>query len=280
MSSGRKFSRKSWTRAATLGLGCVTVLALGACGGRSTNAVSEANPLDQLFSCQHLDAELAANTLRMDDLRDERVANRLRNLTRVPGAFFGNPLSALALADPSVAIYREIDALERRNENVARMRAEKDCDGGGDTLIAVSPFAPVAEDETVEANPDEPDAAAGGLAALETKPVQQATDEPQIEPANAETPPPDESAIAAYSALLQSGAVTDKKPLEDALEAREDAETAKIETASLPERNAKEIAQIAEDIETVQRAREETRAADDAPGVLKLPSDAGKKPAE
>ncbi len=259
MSSGRRKPGRSWSRALGGGLGCAALLILAGCGGRSASVVSEINQLDQLFSCQHLTAEVSANTLRMEDLRDERVTNRLRNLTRVPGAFIGNPLSALALADTSLAIYREIDALERRNENVARMRQEKNCDGGGqNTLIALPGLtAPPAEPEDAAVADTTGATKSNGLASLKTPPADPVASDPTLEPANAETPPPDDSAIAAYAALLQSGAVTQKKPLDEALEARATGEKpAAVESASLPERSAAEIAQIAEDIETVQKARE------------------------
>lgn len=115
-------------------------LLVAGCGGRAANPVSESSAFDLKLSCAHLDAEAEANSRRIDDLRDERNTNRLRNLTRVPGALIGNPLSALALADTSRAIYVEIDALEARNERLEELKQEKRCgeqdgDGFGATLV-------------------------------------------------------------------------------------------------------------------------------------------------
>lgn len=260
MSTGTK-NRTQQTRW-RLGVAGLALVALSACGGRSSDPVSSVNPLDQLFTCDHLTAEIAANTLRMEDLRDERVANRLRNLTRVPGAFFGNPLTALALADTSLAIYREIDALERRNDQVAEMRRDKQCDSGGRTLIALpgvtpTPAAPAApKPGATPAAGEEAVAAVTPAPAAAPAPAARASaEQPVAEPANAEGPPPADAAVAAYAALLQSGAVTERQPLDDALAARTQSAAPRIDAADLPERSASEIAQIAEDIETVQRAK-------------------------
>lgn len=258
--------------AALASLGAVALLA--ACGGRSATPVQQTSALDQLFTCAHLDAEIAANTLRMEDLRDERVANRLRNLTRVPGALFGNPLSALALADPSLAIYREIDALEKRNTHVSEMRVEKDCDGGGsDTLIASTletlDSAPdgattVAEDEGATPAAPETRVATAQPPAAQT-PTTQALAHEAAAPApntraasasaaGADAFTPDSAAISAYASLLQSGAAPEKPPLEDALAMRAGLDTRAIETATIREPDAKSIKELAEDVETIQRA--------------------------
>lgn len=243
--AGRRALRAVMVTAALAGLG-----ALAGCGGRSTSAVDTTTALDQLFTCDHLDAEYAANIRRMEDLEDERVANRLRNLTRVPGALIGNPLSALALTDLSVAIYREINALERRNARVQEIRYEKDCDGHGDTLIAAPPVTPPAPVEEPAAQPVETAAAQPAA----PRPAAKPGDEAPIEPANAKVEPND-SAVAAYAALLQSAGAPEPAPLSEALKADGTVrDTEAIETSSLPERNAGEIAEMAEQIATQQRA--------------------------
>lgn len=110
-----------WTAAAAL------IAAAAACGGRATQEVAVDRPLDDRLSCVHIDAERRANVDRIADLEEEREANRLRSLTRAPGAVLGNPLTAIALADPSVAIYREIEGLELRNGRLDELAVERGC---------------------------------------------------------------------------------------------------------------------------------------------------------
>lgn len=141
----RRADPRPWTRPAACAVTIGLVALLAACGGRTSNPVSERSELDQLFTCAHLEAETSANALRISDLRDERATNRLRNLTRVPGALLGNPLSALALADPSIAVYREIEALERRNAWITAMSQERNCLDQAQPVIAAPPPPPVPE---------------------------------------------------------------------------------------------------------------------------------------
>lgn len=118
-----------------------SALLLAACGGRAADPVLNQSPFDMRLSCAHVAAERAANVRRIEDLRDERNFNRVRNLTRVPGAILGNPLTALALVDTSRAVYVEIDALEKRNGQLDRLEVEKAC---GVQAVAAAPEAPPA----------------------------------------------------------------------------------------------------------------------------------------
>lgn len=101
--------------------------ALAACGGRSAQPVAVVREIDVALTCEHIDAELRANTAREADLRAERVDNRLRTLSRLPGAIIGNPVTAIVLADPSIAIYRELNALDTRNGRLETLRTERTC---------------------------------------------------------------------------------------------------------------------------------------------------------
>lgn len=119
--------RLYWRR---LGAGAaVLVLAATAagCGGRVANPVSREGNFDIRLSCAHIRAERIANDRRIEDLRDERVDNRVRNLTKIPSVIFGNPFTALALVDTSRAIYVEIGAIEERNHRLDELGTEKNC---------------------------------------------------------------------------------------------------------------------------------------------------------
>ncbi|MEL6977391.1 MAG: hypothetical protein AAGM38_01775 [Pseudomonadota bacterium] len=142
----RRGRHERWAGRWILGAAALTaVLGLSACGGRVADPVAQRSDLDSRLNCAHLGAEKAANLRRMEDLRDERVDNRIRSVARVPGAIIGNPLSAIALADPSLAIYEEIDALEARNARIDELIAEKNC-GAAPTdarSAAAAPLDPV-----------------------------------------------------------------------------------------------------------------------------------------
>lgn len=107
--------------------GLTCALFLAGCGGRAANPVVTSQALDQRLDCDNLRNQKAFNVKRIEDLEDERVANRTRSLARVPGAIVGNPISAIALADTSRAIYVEIDALEARNQEIDRQLASAEC---------------------------------------------------------------------------------------------------------------------------------------------------------
>lgn len=115
------------------GRGSATLLALlltsslVACGGRSANPVSATSNLDGIRECEHLEEEKTANLRRIEDLEDERRDNRVRSATRIPGALIGSPISAIVLADPSLAVYQEIAAFEKRNLRLEELLAEKNC---------------------------------------------------------------------------------------------------------------------------------------------------------
>ena len=100
---------------------------LAACGGRATQLPPTTTELDPKLDCRQVVAEQNFIRKRIKDLEDERRQNTVRTLSRVPGALIGSPLSAIALADPSVAIYREIDAWNARNRQLIRLYTEKDC---------------------------------------------------------------------------------------------------------------------------------------------------------
>lgn len=125
---GKARPRRIVRQGAAIAAAGVLCVGLAACGGRTGNPVAAQSQLDGRLSCAHLGAERKANLRQMEDLRDERVDNRVRSVSRLPGALIsGNPLSLIALADPSTAIYDELAALERRNERIDALLAEKRC---------------------------------------------------------------------------------------------------------------------------------------------------------
>lgn len=101
---------------------------VASCGGRASRPVAERTDLDGELTCTHVIAEKRSLKARVADLRDERNTNRQRSLTRLPSAVLsGNPFSAIFLADPSVAIYREIDAANKRQRVLDELLLEKGC---------------------------------------------------------------------------------------------------------------------------------------------------------
>lgn len=118
---------------------------VAACGGRSAQPVASVQDVDVQLTCSHIDAELAANAARADDLRGERNDNRVRSLSRVPGAIVGSPITAIVLADPSIAIYRELNALSVRNSRLQALQLERGCTPGAPVVVpAAPPSAPAA----------------------------------------------------------------------------------------------------------------------------------------
>lgn len=115
--------------------------AVAACGGRSAQPVASVQDVDVQLTCSHIDAELAANAARADDLRGERNDNRVRSLSRVPGAIVGSPITAIVLADPSIAIYRELNALSVRNSRLQALQLERGCTPGAPVVVPAAPPA-------------------------------------------------------------------------------------------------------------------------------------------
>ncbi|MEL6317766.1 MAG: hypothetical protein AAFR16_09045, partial [Pseudomonadota bacterium] len=136
----------SWTALGTAA-GLTAALFLAGCGGRAANPVQEKRALDTQASCSNLEDQKSFNTQRIADLRDERVENRKRSLSRLPGAIIGNPISAIALADTSRAIYTEIEALEKRNIEIDRQYASRSC---AETLKAQPPVSTLPKRVIVE----------------------------------------------------------------------------------------------------------------------------------
>lgn len=116
------------------------VLTLSACGGRKAEPLPLQTALDPQFDCVQLAAQRAFLVRRIADLEDERDFNRARTLSRVPGALIGSPISAILLADPSIAIYREIDAAEARDDELERLQEARGC-------LVQAPGAPAEEAE-------------------------------------------------------------------------------------------------------------------------------------
>lgn len=126
--AGKNMTARAALRGGAALAAAALALGLSGCGGRPANTVTTQNNLDGRLSCAHLGAEKKANLRRMEDLRDERVDNRIRSVSRIPSALVsGNPFSLIVFADPSTAIYREIDALERRNQRIDQLTTEKSC---------------------------------------------------------------------------------------------------------------------------------------------------------
>lgn len=138
---------------------------VAACGGRAAQPVAPVATIDAALSCAHIEAELRANAARADDLRGERNTNRLRSLSRVPGALIGNPISAIALADPSIAIYRELGALQLRNTRLGALALERGCGAAapaGPRSVSFGPDGAVASGGPVRAPARGTQAAAPG----------------------------------------------------------------------------------------------------------------------
>lgn len=104
------------------------LMASGACGGRVADPIARESLLDSQLDCAQLSAERQFLVKRVEDLEDERRANRARTASRVPGAIIGSPISAIVFADLSVAIYREIAAARRRDERLRELQGDRGCD--------------------------------------------------------------------------------------------------------------------------------------------------------
>lgn len=150
--------RKSGQRraiAARVGAAAALCGVVAACGGRPAQPVAAVRQIDVALTCEHISAEQKANEARAADLRDERVDNRIRTLSRLPGAIIGNPFTAIALADPSIAIYRELNALETRNDRLTAMRTERACDAPAEDAATIVAEASGAGGDIGPALPEE-----------------------------------------------------------------------------------------------------------------------------
>lgn len=203
-----------WGRRLSAVSAAALCLALAGCGGRTANPTATANTLDTRLSCAHLSAEKAANLRRLEDLDDERDENRIRSLTRVPGAIIGNPISAIVLADPSLAIYEEEAAIERRNARIDALTAEKACGAApaDSRQAAVTPIDDAAFDlyaaQYEAVTPQEQLAVDQNLAAPqpEIDPEVLASEEAEAATAPvAEAERRDDAAAAAYAAASEDG---------------------------------------------------------------------------
>lgn len=179
-------------------------LVVAGCGGRSGAPVTPTNELDVALSCAHIEAELAANAARAEDLRAERDRNRLRSVARVPGAVLsGNPLSTVALADPSLAVYRELHALTLRDTRLRSLAIERGCAGapqaGPRSVVFADDRQPPVAPEPVAAPPVTPPQTAPQSASVEAPPAPSET----AGPAGAEDvePPLRPTTAADYQAL-------------------------------------------------------------------------------
>lgn len=135
MGEGQMAAPRAWVvarisakRVVAMGAALLLCGALAACGGRPSRPVPERTALDDQLSCSHIISEKRRLKARIKDLQDERNENRKRSLARVPGAVVsGNPFSAIFFADPSVAIYKEINAAKRRNRVLDQLLRQKGC---------------------------------------------------------------------------------------------------------------------------------------------------------
>lgn len=114
-----------WT---TRTVALIAVLALAGCGGRATRLPQVERPLDGLLNCSQIVSERAFIEKRIEDLDDERNTNTARTASRIPGAIIGTPVTAIILADPSIAIYREIEAWKARDAGLAARYDEMECE--------------------------------------------------------------------------------------------------------------------------------------------------------
>ncbi len=114
-------------RAARAAILAAAALSVSACGGRKAEPLPIRTDLDPQFNCAQLAAQRSFLVRRIAELEDERNFNRARTLSRLPGAIIGSPISAILLADPSIAVYREIDAAGARDQELERLQEEKGC---------------------------------------------------------------------------------------------------------------------------------------------------------
>lgn len=124
--ANRSIGRRTGKSAGALVL-LAMVLVVAACGGRRAEPIPVRTDLDPQFNCAQLTAQRSFLVRRIAELEDERNFNRARTLSRLPGALIGSPISAIVLADPSVAIYQEIEAAEERDVELARLQEERGC---------------------------------------------------------------------------------------------------------------------------------------------------------
>lgn len=145
---GARAARRVAVAGAKLAVIAGALAALAACGGRRAHPVALERETDALLTCSMLAAERSANLRRIEDLKGERVANTVRTLSRVPGAILTGPASAIIFADPSIAIFREIAALQRRNERLVSLSDGRGCVDASDKPELAE--AAVGEEATVE----------------------------------------------------------------------------------------------------------------------------------
>ena len=137
-------ARISARKISAIGAASLLCIALAACGGRPSQPVPERTALDDQLSCSHVISEKRKLKARIKDLQDERNENRKRSLARVPGAVVsGNPFSAIFFADPSVAIYKEINAAKRRNRVLDQLLRQKGCIAPAEPVAAPAAEPPV-----------------------------------------------------------------------------------------------------------------------------------------
>ena len=199
------------------GMGAAVVLcaALSACGGRVANPVPERTALDAELSCRHVIAEKRKLKKRVADLRHERKANRRRSLTRVPGAVVsGNPFSAIFFADPSVAIYKEINAAGRRQRVLDQLLREKGCIAPAQSVAQTAAGADDSASTATTADTLDADAEKAALDAEKAGSDQAAVDQASAEKASADAGKSEAEAEKAGTEAKKIQAEIDKTELD------------------------------------------------------------------
>lgn len=107
-----------------------TVFAVVGCGGRATQLMQTAQPLDNQLSCVHLRGELENNKKRQAELRTESGEAATNNL--------GYAVTSPLFMDLSTTVRDETEALTRRNERISELMDEKGCDASTEEDAASS----------------------------------------------------------------------------------------------------------------------------------------------
>jgi len=107
----------------------VLALSVAACGGRAARPVAETSDLDARITCDGIRAEKEANVRRVAELADEKLANDIRNATKVVTFPLLGGVTTPLTFDLSLAIDEERRAIAKRDLRLDQLAVDKSCGG-------------------------------------------------------------------------------------------------------------------------------------------------------
>ncbi|MEL6282681.1 MAG: hypothetical protein AAFQ73_08000 [Pseudomonadota bacterium] len=118
----------------------VLALSVAACGGRAARPVAETSDLDARITCDGISAEKEANVRRVAELADEKLANDIRNATKVVTFPLLGGVTTPLTFDLSLAIDEERRAIAKRDLRLDQLAVDKSCGGIVVELQGVTPI--------------------------------------------------------------------------------------------------------------------------------------------